>query len=159
MSHRVVLSDGSLFFLRVSSSRRGADGDEGTYWCLASNSQGTTRSRNATLTIAALGSHFQALPDADVSVRLGEQVTLPCRPPKGTPEPQVSWQKDGVDVHNSSRSVVSLDGDLRISQAAQEDSGSYVCRAANAAGQRNSPPATITVLGKFKLIIDPHCPR
>ena len=131
----------------MSSNKRDGN-DEGTYWCVASNSHGTTRSKNATVIIAALGSDFQTLPDeADVRVRLGEPITLPCRPPKGSPEPEVAWQKDGVDVANSSRTVVSIHGDLRIYQAAQKDSGVYICRATNAAGSRNSSPARLTVLG------------
>ena len=146
----MLLSDGSLFFLRVSNNKR--DSDEGTYWCVASNSYGTTRSKNATVTIAALGLDFQALPDADVRVRLGEQVTLPCRPPKGSPEPEVSWQKEGKDVTNSSRIMIAIAGDLRIYQAIETDSGNYICRATNAVGTRNSSPAKLTVLGKLAII-------
>ena len=133
----------------MSSNKRDGS-DEGTYWCVASNSHGTTRSKNATVIIAALGSDFQTLPDeADVRVRLGEPITLPCRPPKGSPEPEVAWQKDGVDVANSTRIMVAIYGDLRIHQVTESDSGNYICKATNAAGTRNSSPTKLTVLGKL----------
>ena len=51
--HRLVLPDGALFFLRVTQGRGGrTGGDAGNYWCVARNSLGVARSRNATLTVA-----------------------------------------------------------------------------------------------------------
>ncbi|CAL4124247.1 unnamed protein product, partial [Meganyctiphanes norvegica] len=77
-SHRVLLPSGSLFFLRVTSSRR--DSDAGTYWCVASNSYGATRSNNATLTIASLGDDFQNQPRSEYKANVGSTLRLPCRP-------------------------------------------------------------------------------
>ncbi|XP_068206806.1 protein sax-3-like [Palaemon carinicauda] len=143
-AHLVLLEVGNLFFLRVSSGKR--QNDAGTYWCVASNQYGSTRSNNATLTIASLSSEFQAQPEAQIKAKVGERVTLVCRPPRGTPAPEVSWLREGQEVTNSSRITVTEIGDLIITKIVRQDAGKYVCRAQNDAGNRQSTPSTISIL-------------
>lgn len=145
-SHRVLLPSGSLFFLRIATSKR--DSDAGTYWCVASNSYGATRSHNATLTVATLSYDFQSQPDPVVRARLGDSLVLPCRPPKGSPPPELTWLRDTHEVTNSSRVTVTEAGDLLIREAVEEDSASYVCRARNAAGTRESSSTKLTIMSK-----------
>lgn len=65
--HRLLLPDGALFFLRVTSQNNrnsgarnsnNAAGDAGVYWCTARNEHGAARSHNATLTVACNIFHF-----------------------------------------------------------------------------------------------------
>ena len=46
-AHRILLPDGSLFFLGAVKGR-----DDGVYWCVATNNHGFVRSRNATIRVA-----------------------------------------------------------------------------------------------------------
>ena len=50
-SHRVLLPSGALFFLKAVQG--GGEDDRGTYWCLATNSDGEVESRKAQLDIAS----------------------------------------------------------------------------------------------------------
>ncbi|KAK8739462.1 hypothetical protein OTU49_003331, partial [Cherax quadricarinatus] len=143
-SHRVLLPTGSLFFLRVTATRK--DSDTGTYWCVASNSYGATRSHNATLTVATLAYVFQSQGEPTMKTHVGDTFCLPCRPPKGTPRPELTWLRDGHQVTNTSRVSVSQAGDLVINKVIQEDSATYVCRVRNVVGIRESTPTQLTVM-------------
>ena len=145
-AHRVLLPSGSLFFLRVTATRR--DTDAGTYWCVAANRYGATRSRNATLTVATLATDFQSVAESSVKARVGDTVSLPCRPPRGTPRPEVTWLRNGRQVSDSGRVTVTEEGDLIISQAVEKDSAVYVCRARNPAGTRESPATDLIIMSK-----------
>lgn len=143
-SHRAILPSGSLFFLRATSTRK--ETDAGTYWCTAANRYGATRSRNATLTVATLATDFQSVAEPEVKARVGDTVSLTCRPPRGIPRPEVTWLRDGRQVSDSRRVTVTAEGDLVISQAVEKDAAVYVCRARNVAGSRQSAPTTLSIM-------------
>ncbi|KAH7952242.1 hypothetical protein HPB52_020497 [Rhipicephalus sanguineus] len=97
----MVLPEGQLFYLQVQHSRR--EQDTRVYWCTAT-SAGTVRSRNASVELAGvtplfllLRNEFRQLPKS-IHVAGGESATLECVPPRGHPEPTVTWFKDGVQV-------------------------------------------------------------
>ncbi|XP_049524974.1 roundabout homolog 1-like [Dermacentor silvarum] len=139
----MVLPEGQLFFLQVQHSRR--EQDTGLYWCTAANALGTARSRNASVELAVLRDEFRQLPKS-VHVAAGESATLECVPPRGHPEPTVTWFKDGVQVQPGTGRVRLLaQGALLIADVRPSDQGRYVCRAANMLGTRDSPPALLSV--------------
>ncbi|XP_058866167.1 roundabout homolog 1-like isoform X1 [Acipenser ruthenus] len=144
-SSAIVLPDGNLFFLRVVPGRRGHS-DEGVYTCIARNSLGKATS-NATLYIAALREEFRAQP-SDVEVAVGEPAVMNCTPPKGHPEPNITWKKDGALINRTQERYNILNGRLVIANAQKNDSGVYVCLAWNIVGERESRAGHLSVLEK-----------
>ncbi|XP_030394308.1 roundabout homolog 4 isoform X2 [Gopherus evgoodei] len=144
-SQRTLLPDGSLFFLRLN--QRKGQSDEGVYTCVATNHLGTASSKNASLYIAALREDFRLQP-SDLLVTVGEQVLLECVPPRGHPEPTISWKKDGVPISQKAGHYEVSSGKLLMVHAQRSDAGLYVCVASNQAGQRESKAALVSVLEK-----------
>ncbi|XP_012822438.2 roundabout homolog 4 isoform X2 [Xenopus tropicalis] len=141
----VQLPEGPLFFF--SLNQRKGKSDEGIYTCVARNHLGTAFSRNASLYVAALRDDFRLNP-SDAVVAVGKQLEIECLPPKGHPEPNVTWKKDGIPInHNNSRYTISA-GKLFIGKALKTDSGLYSCLASNQVGERESRAAKIVVLEK-----------
>jgi hypothetical protein len=101
-SRQMLLPTGDLLLLSVTYSRRDTDG--GVYWCEARNDLGVERSRNASLRIATLRDEFRLEPQ-DTRVAHGDTVMLECGAPKGSPEPTISWRKNGqtIDLASSKR--------------------------------------------------------
>ncbi|XP_058122734.1 protein sax-3-like [Anopheles ziemanni] len=154
-SHRIALPAGGLFFLKVVNSRR--ESDAGVYWCQARNENGIARSRNATLQVAVLREEFRLEPQ-HTRVAQGETVLLECGPPKGVPEPTLSWRKNGqkLDVDVSKRIRIVDGGNLAIQDVRQTDEGQYQCIAKNLVGVRESATAFLKVHVKPFLIRGPH---
>ncbi|KAM9114008.1 roundabout homolog 4 [Pangshura tecta] len=144
-SQRTLLPDGSLFFLRLN--QRKGQSDEGVYTCVATNHLGTASSKNASLYVAALREDFRLQP-SDLLVTVGEQVLLECVPPRGHPEPTISWKKDGVPISQTAGHYEVSSGKLLMVHAQKSDAGLYVCVASNQAGQRESKAALVSVLEK-----------
>ncbi|XP_076457798.1 roundabout homolog 2-like isoform X2 [Babylonia areolata] len=145
-SHRMLLNNGQLFFLRIIHNKNSKP-DVGSYYCNATNVHGSAISRNATLQLAVLRDDFRENPQP-VTVAAGETATFHCKPPRGEPEPKVLWRRNGSPVANEGRITITDDGDLILAAVEPGDSGDYTCLALNKGGERESAPASLTVLEK-----------
>ncbi|GCC27920.1 hypothetical protein chiPu_0006346 [Chiloscyllium punctatum] len=152
-SHRMLLPSGSLFFLRIVHGRRSKP-DEGVYVCLARNYLGEAVSRNASLEVAILRDDFRQTP-SDVVVAAGEPAVMECLPPRGHPEPTISWKKNNVLVNDKDERITIRGGKLMISNSRKADAGMYVCVATNMVGERDSEPADLVVFERPTFIRRP----
>nr|XP_015197453.1 PREDICTED: roundabout homolog 1 isoform X3 [Lepisosteus oculatus] len=143
-SHRMLLPSGSLFFLRIVHGRRSKP-DEGSYVCVARNYLGEAISQNASLEVAILRDDFRQNP-SDVMVAAGEPAVMECQPPRGHPEPTISWKKDAVPIDDKDERITIRGGKLMITNARKSDAGKYVCVGTNMVGERESEIAELTVL-------------
>ncbi|KAL8173790.1 UNVERIFIED_CONTAM: hypothetical protein K2H54_025471 [Gekko kuhli] len=85
---------------------------------------------------------------SDSVVTSGEQLLLECTPPRGHPEPKVSWKKNGIPINEESGHYEVSGANLLVSHALKSDSGAYVCLATNPVGERESRAALVSVLEK-----------
>ena len=86
-------------------------------------------------------------------------MTLSC-PAVGNPIPEITWYKNGVNLDAASRSryeIISEGRQLRIKNAALEDTAIYTCEARNKAG-RDKVDFDAEVLGMESLClkVKPH---
>ncbi|XP_019713299.1 roundabout homolog 3 isoform X4 [Hippocampus comes] len=142
-SHRMLLPSGSLFFLRIVHGRRSKP-DEGVYVCVARNYLGEAVSRNASLEVAILRDDFRQTP-SDVVVAAGEPAVMECIPPRGHPEPTISWKRNNVQVNDRDERITIRGGKLMISNTRKSDAGMYVCVGTNMVGEKDSDPAELVV--------------
>ncbi|XP_018420477.1 PREDICTED: roundabout homolog 3 [Nanorana parkeri] len=152
-SHRMLLPSGSLFFLRIVHGRRSKP-DEGVYICVARNYLGESVSRNASLEVALLRDDFRQAPN-DVVVAAGEPAVMECIPPRGHPEPTISWKKENARISDKDERITIRGGKLMISNTRKTDAGMYVCVATNMVGERDSEPAQLVVFERPTFIRRP----
>ncbi|XP_054706308.1 titin-like isoform X2 [Uloborus diversus] len=135
-THKLLVNEGGVHALMITSASRT---DAGNYTCIAKNKSGEV-SFNVNLHVIEkeqivapkFVERFQSL-----NVREGESATLHCRA-IGTPIPNITWQKDGVQIHSSPPNILieTLDGASAIyfNQVTMLDSAWYQCTAQNQAG-------------------------
>lgn len=153
----IVLPDGQLFILRAVTRSKSGETDVGVYHCVATNTEtnGSVVSRNASLRVSVMRDEFREEPRS-VAVGVGMTAVLHCVPPRGEPEPRIRWLKDDLVVQPGDRVTVDDQGSLRIREAEKEDSGSYVCMAYNAGGEKESAPAELSVREKPVIVEVPR---
>uniref|UniRef100_A0A3B5AUN6 Cell adhesion molecule-related/down-regulated by oncogenes n=1 Tax=Stegastes partitus TaxID=144197 RepID=A0A3B5AUN6_9TELE len=123
-AHIRIFANGTL---AITSTQRS---DAGLYTCTAKNLAGRA-SHDMRLLIQP-----PMIPPAqtELSVIQGFQALLPCAA-QGSPEPRVSWEKDGVIVPNlPGKFTVLRSGELIIERTEPGDAGVFTCIATNAAG-------------------------
>lgn len=83
---------------------------------------------------------------------------MECGAPRGSPEPQISWRKNGQTLNLSgggggaNKRIRIVDGgNLAIQDARQSDDGRYQCVVKNIVGIRESATAFLKVHGKLLL--------
>ncbi|XP_069798458.1 hemicentin-1 [Narcine bancroftii] len=129
-----VLPNGGLQITRAAVK------DTGTYMCVAQNPTGTA--------LGKIKLRVQVPPvimahPTNYVVALDKPVTMVCEA-KGSPNPEVTWNKDGHPISKSIRQRILSTGALQIAFAQPQDTGRYTCTAANFAGSRSSV-MTLTV--------------
>ncbi|XP_069492545.1 roundabout homolog 1 isoform X2 [Ambystoma mexicanum] len=152
-SHRMLLPSGSLFFLRIVHGRKSRP-DEGVYVCVARNYLGEAVSHNASLEVALLRDDFRQNP-SDVMVAVGEPAVMECQPPRGHPEPTISWKKDGAPLDDKDERITIRGGKLMITYTRKSDAGKYVCVGTNMVGERESEVAELSVLERPSFVKRP----
>ncbi|NWS37544.1 ROBO2 protein, partial [Probosciger aterrimus] len=84
-------------------------------------------------------------PPGDVVVAAGEPAVLECIPPRGHPEPSISWKKNGARLSATDERLTLRGGKLMLANTRKSDAGVYVCVATNTAGEKDSEPAELVV--------------
>ncbi|XP_039388372.1 roundabout homolog 1 isoform X8 [Mauremys reevesii] len=92
---------------------------------------------------------------SDVMVAVGEPAVMECQPPRGHPEPTISWKKDGSPLDDKDERITIRGGKLMITYTKKNDAGKYVCVGTNMVGERESEVAELTVLERPSFVKRP----
>ncbi|XP_027749616.1 vascular endothelial growth factor receptor kdr-like isoform X3 [Empidonax traillii] len=118
----------------------------GLYRCRAQNQHNSTDTleQHTQLLVRAKAAPFVIQNLTDLEVNISGKILLECRV-SGTPEPQVTWRKNGYPI--SAASGISMENNtLVIERVKKDDEGLYECRASNELGQ-DSTSAFIKIQG------------
>ncbi|KAI1893573.1 hypothetical protein AGOR_G00125110 [Albula goreensis] len=91
----------------------------------------------------------------DVIVAAGEPAVMECQPPRGHPEPTISWKKDSANINDRDERITIRGGKLMITNTRKSDAGKYVCVGTNMVGERESEIAELTVLERPSFVKRP----
>ncbi|XP_063731521.1 inactive tyrosine-protein kinase 7 isoform X1 [Eleginops maclovinus] len=133
-SRVILLSNGTVLITQVKPR------NTGTYKCVGRGLRGSHVALEASLLIAEIDDMVPKMSKVFTADTLQR---VACRPPRGRPEPEVWWEREGQRVPMEGR--VYQDGlDLVFSPTEGGDSGTYTCVAQNRAG-RKTQEVTFTV--------------
>ncbi|XP_067327520.1 neogenin isoform X10 [Anolis sagrei] len=148
---RQLLPDGSLLINSVVHSKHNKP-DEGYYQCVATvESLGTIVSRTAKLTVAGMP-RFVAQPES-ASVYRGNSIVLNCEV-NADLAPFVRWELDHEPIFLDDRVFKLPSGALIISNATDEDGGTYCCIIEIGGSPKYSDEAVIKVLPESEMVSD-----
>ncbi|XP_008297718.1 inactive tyrosine-protein kinase 7 [Stegastes partitus] len=129
-----LLSNGTLLITQVKPRNTGA------YKCVGRGLRGSQVTLEASLLIAEIE---DMVPKASKVFTADTLQRVACRAPRGRPEPEVWWEREGQRVPTEGR-VYQEELDLVFSPTEEGDSGIYTCVAQNKAGRRTQE-VTFTV--------------
>ncbi|NWV13207.1 VGFR4 factor, partial [Ptilonorhynchus violaceus] len=118
----------------------------GLYKCRAQNQHNSTDTleQHTRLLVRARAAPFVIQNLTDLEVNISGKILLECRV-SGTPEPRVTWRKNGYPI--SAASGISMENNtLVIERVKKDDEGLYECWASNELGQ-DSTSAFIRIQG------------
>ncbi|CAK6433530.1 unnamed protein product [Pipistrellus nathusii] len=136
-----VLPSGQL---RIAHAR---PEDAGNYFCIAQNSAGSAMGKTR-LVVQVPPVIETGLPD--LAATEGSHALLPCAA-RGSPEPDISWEKDGRPVSAAEgKFSIQPSGQLLVKNSESQDAGTYTCTAENPVGRaRRRVHLTILALPVF----------
>ncbi|XP_066542874.1 neural cell adhesion molecule 2 isoform X1 [Hoplias malabaricus] len=134
-----IMEDTEKFQLLPNNNlqvQRVTKADEGVYRCEARvEARGEIDFRDIILVVNVPPVLSVPQQSFNATADYGESVTFTCRA-YGSPEPDVTWHRKGVELQESEQYVMRARGTtFTIRNIKQKDGGSYTCKASNKAGE------------------------